>query len=99
MSIFDEETRPIRRKDPINWKAIVLWILGVLTTVSLAIGGFASQTLWGHDSRLTTIETRLPAVERKLDDHEARDSKAWDKLGETLRRMEDKLDSLRDRVK
>lgn len=86
-------------KSEINWKSVVVWILGVLTTISLGIGGAASSALWGHDSRITTIETKCPAMEKRLDEHEARDGKAWDKLGETLRRMEDKLDSLRDRVK
>lgn len=99
MSRFFDDEIVEPSKDPINWKSVVLWVLGVLTTISLTVGSVASGTLWGHDSRLTTIETKIPAMDKRLEEHELRDSRSWDKLDATLKRFEDKLDRISDKVK
>jgi hypothetical protein len=99
MTRFFTDEIPEPDKDPINWKSVVLWVLGVLTTVSLTVGSVASGTLWGHDSRLTTIETKMPSLDKRIDDHEVRDARSWDKLDATLKRFEDKLDRVAEKIK
>ena len=48
------------------------WLLGVLTLISMAVGGWAGKTVWAaqfsHAERITRTETRMDALHETLGD-------------------------------
>jgi hypothetical protein len=94
----DATTDTYNRRNPIDWKGVVVWVVGSSATCGVALAVWAHGTLWSHDTRLTQVESKVPTVERKIDDHEIRDSRKWDKLDDTLIRFETKLDAMRDKI-
>jgi hypothetical protein len=48
-------------------REVVAWILGVLTSVAIAVGGWAHVRLWTDNDRLTKLETQRDIESKALD--------------------------------
>jgi hypothetical protein len=73
-----------------DWRGVAVWIAGVSAPLALGIGGFAHQTLWGHETRLATLE-----VQRKIDDVDTTAKR--EEIREELRNLNEKIDRLLER--
>lgn len=94
----NEETKPYRKhQESTDWKSILGSVATVAAPVALGIAGWAHGILWGHDTRLTTLEVQRQAAASEYQQHQDRDAKVQDQIQATLRRLEDKIDALRDR--
>jgi TolA-binding protein len=97
MTHSDDETKTYRKRESTDWKAVLVWIATAMAPAALAIAGWAHGLLWGHDTRLTTLEVQRSNTVQEFREHQERDIRIQDQIRETLRRMEDKIDTIRNR--
>ncbi len=94
----EETTREHRRPKPgIDWRGLAVWVGGLAAPTALGVAGWAHGVLWGHDTRLTTLEVQRQAAAQEFNSHQERDVRAQVEIREALRRLEDKLDRLNER--
>jgi hypothetical protein len=48
-------------------REVAAWIMGVLTTVAIGVGGWAHVRLWTDNDRLTKLETQRDIESKALD--------------------------------
>ena len=95
MTNIDGTDRYSSKAKGMDWLSLAIWAAGV----GIAIGGWAHTTLWSHDNRITTLEVERRNASADFMQHQERDAKIQDQIHSTLRRLEDKIDALKDRGK
>jgi hypothetical protein len=71
-------------------REVAAWVLGVLTTVAIGVGGWAHLRLWTDNDRLTKLETQreieTKAMEQRLNTMELNLSRQISELRDLMRK-------------
>jgi hypothetical protein len=92
-----QQTETVAMRRGIDWRGVAIWFAGVVAPASLGVATWTHGTLWGYETRITTLEVQRQANVTDYLEHKDRDQRVQQEIREALRRLEDKIDRLQER--